>query len=149
MTHLINSFQIDENDKLTNLLYHYLQFFNCFEGRDVLFAVITKFGIVYYQGTYTIESTRKYTDILINSNMYIEDFNYINQNSFIINISKMDIINIIHFRNNTTYQLSLEEIEIDKKILKCNVPEFCRNRIVFNTIQYNIHIKFNKKWYKY
>ena len=148
MTHLIDSFQIDENDKLTNLLYKYNQFFNCFEGSRVILAVITEFGIVYYQGTYNIESTFKYTDVLINSNMYIENFNYINQNSFIINISKMDIINIILFRDNTSCQLSLEEIQNNKNILKYSVPEFCRNRIVFNTLQYNIQIRFNKNWYK-
>ena len=149
MALVIDSFQINEHTKLTNLLSKYRKFFNYFEGRAVILAVITKFGTVYYQGTFHIENTFNYENILINYNMYIENFNYINQNSFIINISKMDIINIILFRNNTSYQLSLEEIQNNKQMLKSYVPEFCRNRIVFNTIQYNIHIRSNKKWFHF
>jgi hypothetical protein len=79
--------------------------------------------------------------------MYVENFNYINENSFIINIQNMDIINIIHFRSNGTYELSQEEIESEKKKLKESVPEFCRNRIVMNTIQYNIQISLNQEWF--
>lgn len=149
MTSVINSFTINEHNKLTDLLSRYRQFFHYFEGHKIIFAVITKLGIAYYQGTYKIENTLKYRNILLNSNMYVEDFNYINENSFIINIQNMDIININLFRNNKTYELSQEDLESEKKFLKEYIPEFCRNRIVMNTIQYNIQILLNKKWFSF
>ena len=149
MTTIINSFTIQEHDKLSKFLINYKNFFTKFEGKTLLLAIASKYGVVYYHGTYSIESTYKYKNLLLNSNVFLEDFNYLNKNSFIINIKNMEIINLNYFHNNKIYELNSQQLQNEKNILIYTQPEFCRNSIVINTIPYNIHIGINKKWYKY
>lgn len=145
----INSFTIQEHDKLSKFLINYKNFFTKFEGNTLLLGIACKYGVVYYHGTYSIESTYKYKNLLLNSNVFLEDFNYLNKNSFIINIKNMEIINLNYFHNNKIYELNSQQLENEKNFLINTQPEFCRNSIVINTIPYNIHIGINKKWYKY
>ena len=149
MTTIINSFTIQEHDKLSKFLINYKNFFTKFEGKTLLLGIASKYGVVYYYGTYFLENTYKYKNLLLNSNVFLEDFNYINKNSFIINIKNMEIINLNYFHNNKIYQLSPKELQKEKDILTYTQPEFCRNSIVINTIPCNIHIGINQKWYKY
>ena len=110
---MIKSFTIEESNKLSRFLINYKKFFKYFEGENVILAFISKNGIVYYAGKYTLNYTREYKNLLINMNSYfIENFNYINENSFMINIENMNIINLVYTHNQIPYELTKDEIEI-------------------------------------
>ena len=147
---MIKSFTIEENNKLSRFLINYKKFFKYFEGENVILAFISKNGIVYYAGKYTLNYTREYKNLLINMNSYfIENFNYINENSFMINIENMNIINLVYTRNQIPYELTKDEIDTEIKRLKSYNPEFCLNNIIINSIPYKIQILYNYQWYAF
>ena len=147
---MIKSFAIEENNKLSKFLINYKRFFQHFENKNVILAFISKKGIAYYHGKFSIHNARNFSNLLLNMNsFFIEDFNYLNENSFIINIENMEIINLIHFYDNNQYELTQDQLDKEIQRLKYNSPYFCLNNIIINTIPYNIQILFNHEWYKY
>ena len=141
------SFAINSHNQHSIKLSKYNEFFSYFSNKQITMAIISKDGIAYYQGKYTLSSVYKYINIIRNSPYHVDKLNYFNNNAFIINMKNMILKNIIITTNNKVYELTDEELAYNLDIIR-TVPSKFRNLFVINSILHNIHIYYDNIWYK-